>query len=120
MSISGIKGLEASLKLDKKRAEQAMEKAIYENVGGIVSSMVAEANNGSYQHASYLLDRAFGKAKQAVELSGNDGAPIIFMPTALIAKFGLDKPIDAPLVEEPNVYEADSELVTNEDSVCPM
>lgn len=104
MSKSGIKNLEASLKLDKKRAEQAMEKAIYENVGEIVTSMVAEAKAGSYQHGSYLLDRAFGKPKQAVGLENTDGSPIIFMPTALIQKFGLDKPIEAEKVEEPNVY----------------
>jgi hypothetical protein len=94
-----IKGLEASLKLDKKKAEQAMEKAIYENVSGIVSSMVAEANNGSYQHASYLLDRAFGKAKQSLDIE-SQGQPIVFMPASLVAKFALDKPIEAP----PNVY----------------
>lgn len=104
MSKSGIKNLEASLKLDKKRAEQAMEKAIYENVGEIVTSMVAEAKNGSYQHASYLLDRAFGKAKQSLDIE-SAGQPIVFMPTALIAKFGLDKPIEAEKIEEPNIYE---------------
>ncbi len=120
MSSSGIKGLELALKADKKRAEQAMEKAIYERVGGIVDSMVAEAENGSYQHASYLLDRAFGKARQNIGLDGGtEGAPIVFMPTALIAKFGLDKPIDAEVMaekaEEPNVYN-----VPNEDSVSPI
>ena len=93
----------------------AMEKAIYENVGGIVASMVAEAQEGSYQHAAYLLDRAFGKPKQAVEMSGADGAPIIFMPAALISKFGLDQPIEASKIEEPNVYN-----VPNEDSVSPL
>ena len=105
MAASGIKGLELALKADKKRAEQAMEKSIYENVDKIVTAMVTEAEAGSYQHGSYLLDRAFGKPKQAVEMSGSDGAPIIFMPAALITKFNLDKPIDATLVEEPNVYE---------------
>jgi len=107
MATSGIKGLELALKADKKKAEQAMEKAIYDNVQGIVTSMVAEAQEGSYQHASYLLDRVFGKAKQVVDVE-SAGQPIIFMPTALIAKFGLDKPIDdevvAEKVEEPNVY----------------
>ena len=99
----GIKGLEESLKLDKKKAERAMEKKIYENVDKIVTAMVTEAEAGSYQHGSYLLDRAFGKAKQAIDIESG-GQPIIFMPTALITKFGLDKPIEAPLVEEPNVY----------------
>ena len=109
MSTSGIKGLELALKADKKRAEQAMEKAIYENVGGIVSSMVAEAQEGSYQHASYLLDRAFGKARQNIGIDGGtDGAPIIFMPAELIQKFALDKPLEAEKIEEPNVYEVEN------------
>ena len=103
MSSSGIKGLELALKADKKKAEQAMEKAIYENVQGIVTSMVAEAKEGSYQHASYLLDRVFGKAKQQIDVESG-GQPIVFMPAALITKFGLDKPVEAEKIEEPNVY----------------
>lgn len=103
MSKSGIKLLEQSLKLDKKKAEQAMEKVIYENVHGIVSSMVAEATQGSYQHASYLLDRAFGKARQNIGIDGGEeGAPIVFMPASLVTKFALDKPIEADKIEEPD------------------
>lgn len=105
----GIKGLEASLKLDKKKAEQAMEKVIYDNVNEIVTSMVAEAQNGSYQHGAYLLDRAFGKARQNIGIDGGtEGSPIVFMPSALVSKFALDKPIEAPLIEEPNVYEVEN------------
>lgn len=103
MSSSGIKGLELALKADKKKAEQAMEKVIYENVQGIVTSMVAEAQEGSYQHASYLLDRVFGKAKQVVDVE-SAGQPIIFMPTALIQKFALDKPVEADKVGEEDEY----------------
>lgn len=114
MATSGIKGLELALKADKKKAEQAMEKAIYDNVQGIVTSMVAEAQEGSYQHASYLLDRVFGKAKQVVDVE-SAGQPIIFMPTALIQKFALDKPVDAEKISESDEY-----LVPNEDSVNPL
>jgi hypothetical protein len=103
MSTSGVKNLELSLRADKKRAEQAMEKAIYTNVDKIVEAMVTEAEAGSYQHGAYLLDRAFGKTKQSLDIE-SQGQPIVFMPSALIAKFGLDKPVEAPLVEEPNVY----------------
>lgn len=109
-----MKGAELSLKFDKRKYEIEMEKQIAENVGGIVSSMVAEAQNGSYQHGAYLLDRLFGKTKQQVDIESG-GQPIVFMPTALIAKFGLDKPIDAEKIEEPNVYD-----VPNEDSVSPL
>lgn len=101
----GIKGLEQSLKLDKKRAEQAMEKAIFKNVGDIVEAMAVAAKAGSYQHGAYLLDRVFGKSKQVVDVE-SQGQPIIFMPSALIQKFSLDKPIEAEKIEEPNVYEA--------------
>jgi hypothetical protein len=105
MSKSGIKDLEKSLKLDKRRAEMAMEKAIYENTTKIVEAMVTEAEAGSYQHGAYLLDRGFGKARQNIGIDGGEaGAPIIFMPAALISKFNLDKPIEAEKIEEPNVY----------------
>jgi hypothetical protein len=111
MAPSGIKGLEASLKLDKKKAEQAMEKAIYSNVGNIVQAMVTEAEAGSYQHGSYLLDRAFGKARQNIGIDGgSEGTPIIFMPTELVRKFALDQPIEAEKIEEPNIYDAEGTL----------
>lgn len=108
MSASGIKELEKSLKLDKRRAELAMEKAIYQNVDKIVTAMVTEAEAGSYQHGSYLLDRAFGKARQNIGIDGGaDGAPVVFIPAGLVTKFGLDKPLEAEKIEEPNVYEAE-------------
>ena len=104
--MSGVKGLEQSLKWDKKKAERAMEELIYQETASIVGAMIDHAKEGSFQHASYLLDRGFGKPKQSVGLENPDGSPIIFMPAALITKFALDKPIDAEKVEEPNVYEA--------------
>jgi len=103
--MSGVKGLEQSLKWDKKKAERAMEELIYQETASIVGAMIDHAKEGSFQHASYLLDRGFGKAKQQVDIESG-GQPIIFMPAALISKFALDKPIDAEKIEEPNVYDA--------------
>lgn len=106
--MSAIKEFEKSLKADKQKAERLMESIIYKHTEGIVKSFVAEAENGSFQHGSYLLDRGFGKTRQNIGIDGgSEGAPIVFMPAALIQKFGLDKPIEAELVEEPNIYEAE-------------
>lgn len=102
-----IKTMEKSLIWDKKRAEKVMNDLIYEETSTIVQAMVEHAKEGPFQHASYLLDRGFGKAKQQIDVESG-GQPIVFMPAALITKFGLDKPIEvqveATLVEEPNVY----------------
>jgi len=100
--MSGVKGIEQSLKWDKKKAERAMEELIYQETAGIVGAMIEHAKEGSFQHASYLLDRGFGKAKQQVDIESG-GQPVVFMPAVLINKFGLDKPIDAEKIEEPNV-----------------
>lgn len=97
---------EKSLIWDKKRAEKVMNDLIFQETSTIVQAMVDQAKEGSFQHASYLLDRAYGKAKQQVDIESG-GQPIIFMPTALVAKFGLDKPIEAEKIEEPNVYEVE-------------
>ena len=104
--MSGVKGIEASLKWDKKKAEKAMEELIYKETASIVGAMIDHAKEVSFQHASYLLDRGFGKAKQAVDIESG-GQPVVFMPAVLINKFGLDKPIEAEKIEEPNVYEAE-------------
>lgn len=102
-----IKTLEKSLKADKKRYEEEMDAQILTKVSSIVDAFAAEAQAGSYQHGAYLIDRVFGKARQTVGLDGGEaGAPIIFMPTTLVQKFALDKPIEAEKIEEPNVYES--------------
>lgn len=95
--MTSLKVKENSLKWDKKIAERKMEEQIGEQTQAIVASMVAEALNGSFQHGSYLLDRAYGKTRQNIGIDGGtEGAPIVFMPSTLVAKFALDKPIDLP------------------------
>lgn len=97
-------GLEKSLIWDKKKAEKAMNDLIYRETTDIIKAMADQAKEGSFQHGAYLLDRAFGKAKQQIDVESG-GQPIVFMPTALIQKFALDKPLEAEKIEEPNVYD---------------
>ena len=98
-----IKGLEKSLIWDKKKAEKVMEELIYKETSTIVGAMITHAKGGSFQHGAYLLDRGFGKAKQQVDIESG-GQPIVFLPSVLVQKFGLDKPLEAEKIEEPNVY----------------
>ena len=80
-----------------------MEQIILSKVAPIVEKMSKLALEGNLDSAKYLLDRVFGKPTTTMDVQ-SDGNPIIFMPTALITKFGLDKPIEVEKIEEPNVY----------------
>ncbi len=104
MTKEALKKHERALKWEKAKVEKAVNQVILSKAEQIVEAMAEEALNGNFQHGSYLLDRAFGKAKQSMDIESG-GQPIIFMPTALVAKFGLDKPIEAEKIEEPNVYD---------------
>lgn len=43
----------------------------------ILAALRAKASRGDVRAAEVLLDRAYGKAKQSLEMTGKDGAPII-------------------------------------------
>lgn len=55
----------------------------------LIKSMLRQAKKGNVMAFNALLDRAQGKPAQAVEMSGKDGAPIVFMPLELIQKHAL-------------------------------
>lgn len=105
MTKEALKKHERVLRWEKTKVEKVVNQVILSKAEAIVEAMAAEALTGNFQHGSYLLDRAFGKAKQSMDIESG-GQPIIFMPTALVQKFALDKPIEAEKVEEPNIYDA--------------
>lgn len=85
-----VKRHEKDLKYSKQKAEREINQLIFAEGKNIVQAFVDQAKGGSYQHGAYLLDRAFGKARQNIGLDGgSDGAPIVFIPTALVEKFNL-------------------------------
>lgn len=105
--MTALKVKEKSLKWDKKIAERKMEEQIGKEVQAIVQAMATEAKSGSFQHGSYLIDRVFGKTRQNIGIDGGqDGAPIVFMPSTLVAKFALDKPLSS--IEDKPIYEEET------------
>ncbi len=63
--------------LDKLLAEVLGEtKDGVEAAKAILMALRAKATKGDVRAAEVLLDRAYGKAKQGVELSGPNGTPI--------------------------------------------
>ena len=57
----------------------------------ILKALRAKAAKGDIRAAEVLLDRAYGKAKQALEMSGKDGGPM----SITITREVITKPIDA-------------------------
>lgn len=55
----------------------------------LFEAMYKKAVEGDVMAFKELLDRSWGKSVQAVELSGKDGNPIVFMPLELIQKHAL-------------------------------
>lgn len=100
MKQSAVTKYEASLKLDRRKVEKAIDQLIFEHAEDIINVQIDAAKAGSLQAGQYLIDRAFGKARQTVGLDGgSEGAPIVFMPSTLVNKFDLDKPLELPAEE---------------------
>lgn len=55
----------------------------------MVEAMIEKAVQGDVNAFTAVMDRAHGKPAQAVEVSGADGNPIVFMPLELIQKHAL-------------------------------
>lgn len=94
MTKRALKNHERALKWEKKKVDKAVEQLILGEAENIIGVQIQAAKDGHIQAGQYLIDRTFGKARQNIGLDGgNEGAPIVFMPTALVAKFNLDKPV---------------------------
>lgn len=55
----------------------------------MLSAQIEKAKQGDTNAFIAVWDRAFGKPVQAIEHSGNDGQPLLFMPLELIQKHNL-------------------------------
>ena len=102
MKKSSLKNHERSLLWDKQKAEKIMNQQIWDATKEITDAMVEQAKSGSFQHAAYLLDKAYGKPKQAVDIESG-GQPIVFMPSTLVKRFALDEPIKSQVIEAEEV-----------------
>lgn len=94
MAGTSLKNIEKSLKWDKKKVDKAIEQLILARAKEIVEVQIEAATSGSLQAGQYLIDRTFGKARQNIGLDGGqEGSPIVFMPSTLVDKFKLNEPI---------------------------
>lgn len=95
---------------DAYKLAQAMKVYIAEeiekNKAPLIKAMLRKALDGDVQAFHALFDRAHGKPAQAVEMSGTEGQPIVFMPLALIQKFALEE-ADKPLQKQAIVVNDD-------------
>lgn len=96
MKASSLKNHERALKWHKKDVEEAVKQQLFGQAKEITTALITRAKEGDVSAIKESYERMFGKVRQNVGLDGGeDGAPIVFMPTALIKKFALDKPIEA-------------------------
>ena len=107
MSLSTKKKLENSIKWEKKEVEKRVEQLLLSKAEAIALTQIEAAQAGHVQAGQYILDKLFGKAKQAVDIESG-GQPIVFMPASLVTKFNLasPSPIEGEKIAEPNEYEA--------------
>ena len=80
-----------------REAKHFVAMKVSDSLDKLVDTMIKKAINGDVMAFVALMDRAHGKPAQAVEMTGKDGNPIVFMPLELINKYTLttpSKPID--------------------------
>lgn len=104
MKASSLKNHERTLKWEKRAVEKRVEELILKKAEDLIEAQIDAAMGGSIQAGQYLIDRTFGKARQNIGLDGGvEGTPVVFMPSTLINKFALNKPIESNVVEAEEV-----------------
>lgn len=91
MTKSKIEKYENVLKWEKKQVDKQVQQLILAKAEEIAATQINLALEGNAQVGQYLLDRAFGKARQQIGLEGSEaGSPILVMPSVLVNKFNLN------------------------------
>lgn len=85
--------LEKAKVWEKRLVDKAVEQIILSKAEDLINVQIEAALSGHIQSGQYLIDRTFGKARQNIGLDGGEeGAPIVFMPSVLVNKFKLLEP----------------------------
>ena len=98
---SGKRG-KASHTLETVEAKKLFVQKVHEHLIPIFEALLYKALEGDVSATKELLDRAWGKAVQGVEVSGTDGQPIVFMPIQLLDMYALQ---DTPNVVKSKVID---------------
>ena len=102
-----------------KAAKLFTAQLVAENLEQMLRAQIRKAIDESDTAAFIaVMDRAHGKPAQAVEVGGEGGQPIVFMPLALIQKFALEesaKPlqVDAKVVNNNQESALDNQNMAN-------
>lgn len=101
MTKKSLKNHERALRWEKKEVTKRVDDLLLQKAEAIADTMADAALDGNFQSQAYIMDKLFGKARQNIGLDGGeDGAPIVFMPSALVTKFALDKPVEEKGIPE--------------------
>ena len=92
--------------LHAKLIRDVFVKKVFENAEPLAKAMLRKAKGGDVAAFVALMDRAIGKPAQAVEMSGKDGNPIVFMPLELIQKHALQVAADVVKDEPKRIIES--------------
>lgn len=118
MSKRALTNLERAKKWEKKEVDKAITQLILSRAEEIVNQQIEASLSGSLQAGQYLIDRTFGKARQNIGLDGGqDNTPIVFMPSALVQKFALDKPLTSTLPEGVDILPTEDATQLHEEEV---
>ena len=100
-----LKAIKAVVPVSQRKEQQSyalearlyMSEQVVANLERMVKAMITKAIDGDVNAFNSLMDRVAGKPAQALEVSGEGGQPIVFMPLELMAKHGLEQaqPIQA-------------------------
>lgn len=88
MKNSNLAKLERSLKWERNAINRKVNTLLLEKAEVITETLIdIGINERNPNVLNSLLDRAFGKAAQAIVHEGNPDKPIVFMPASLLAKY---------------------------------
>ncbi len=105
--------LEKAIIWEKRLVEKEVEQLILSCATDLVQFQLDAAEQGNTQAGQYLLDRAFGKAKQSVDV--HQIQPVLIMPATLVEKFSLSTTsLPSDIVDRPPTYEILDTIIPQE------
>lgn len=85
--------------LENQEARKLAVSFVHKRLLPMLEAMYLKVLDGDVAAFNSLMDRAWGKAVQGVELTGANGNPIVFMPLELIQKHALPIIEGTPQIE---------------------
>lgn len=82
------RGTKTAVTIAREKAREYLSRRVEEEIEPIADSLIAKAQDGDVPAIKELFDRAWGKSKEAMDITSG-GERIVFMPSEILTKHNI-------------------------------